>query len=48
MDSAIKGEDFGPTVLKGYFSVLREGDDRKIRMLTTNVTPAPAAPAETK
>jgi ketosteroid isomerase-like protein len=46
--TTIKGKDFGPTQLKGYFSVLREGDDWKIRMLTTNVTPAPAAPAETK
>ena len=46
--TTIKGKDFGPTQLKGYFSVLRESDDWKIRMLTTNVTPAPAAPAETK
>jgi ketosteroid isomerase-like protein len=39
----IKGENFGPTQIKGFWSVLREGDDWKIRMLTTNVTPAPAA-----
>ena len=39
----IQGEKFGPTQIKGYWSVIREGDDWKIRMLTTNVTPAPAA-----
>ena len=33
--STIKGENFGPTQIKGYFSVIREGDDWKIRMLTT-------------
>jgi uncharacterized protein (TIGR02246 family) len=46
--TSIKGENFGPTKIKGYWSVIREGDDWKIRMLTSNVTPAPAAPAETK
>jgi uncharacterized protein (TIGR02246 family) len=44
----IKGENFGPTKIKGYWSVIREGDDWKIRMLTSNVAPAPAAAAETK
>jgi hypothetical protein len=39
----IKGEKFGPTQIKGFWSVIREGDDWKIRMLTTNVTPAPTA-----
>jgi quercetin dioxygenase-like cupin family protein/ketosteroid isomerase-like protein len=43
--ATIKGEKFGPTQIKGYWSVIREGDDWKIRMLTSNVTPAPAAPA---
>jgi uncharacterized protein (TIGR02246 family) len=38
----IKGENFGPTQIKGFFSVLREGDDWKIRLLTTNVTPEQA------
>jgi hypothetical protein len=31
---------FGPLQIKGYWSVIREGDDWKIRMLTTNVAPA--------
>jgi ketosteroid isomerase-like protein len=41
--ATIKGEDFGPTQIKGYWSVVRQGDDWKIRMLCSNVTPAPAA-----
>jgi len=45
--TTIKGENFGPTQIKGYWSVIREGDDWKIRMLTSNITPTPA-PAETK
>jgi uncharacterized protein (TIGR02246 family) len=40
--TTIKGQDFGPTQIKGYWSVIREGDDWKIRMLTTNVSPPPA------
>jgi hypothetical protein len=32
-----------PIQLKGYRSVIREGDDLKIRMLIWNITPAPAA-----
>ena len=40
--ATIKGENFGPTQIKGYWSVIREGDDWKIRNLTFNVTPAPA------
>jgi uncharacterized protein (TIGR02246 family) len=43
----IQGKDWGPKDIKGYWSVIREGDDWKIRMLTSNVTPAPAAPAQT-
>jgi uncharacterized protein (TIGR02246 family) len=37
--STIKGENFGPTQIRGYWSVVREGDDLKIRMLCSNVTP---------
>ena len=40
--TTIKGQDFGPAQIKGYWSVIREGDDWKIRMLTTNVSPPPA------
>jgi uncharacterized protein (TIGR02246 family) len=38
--STIKGEDFGPIQLKGYWSVIRVGDDWKIRMLNNNTAPA--------
>jgi uncharacterized protein (TIGR02246 family) len=41
--ATIEGEKFGTTQIKGFWSVIREGDDWKIRMLTTNVTPPPAA-----
>ena len=40
--ATIKGENFGPTQIKGFWSVIREGNDWKIRMLAFNVTPAPA------
>ena len=40
--ATVKGQNFGPVEAKGYWSVIREGDDWKIRMLTSNVTPAPA------
>ena len=46
--ATVKGQNFGPVEAKGYWSVIREGDDWKIRMLTFNQTPAPATPAETK
>jgi len=39
----IQGQNFGPTQIKGYWSVIRGGDEWKIRMLTINVTPPPAA-----
>jgi hypothetical protein len=39
--ATIKGENFGPTQIKGFWSVIRGGDDWKIRLLTTNVAPAP-------
>jgi ketosteroid isomerase-like protein len=43
--ATIQGENFGPTQIKGYWSVIREGDDWNIRMLCSNVTPPPAAAA---
>ena len=39
---ALVGLDWGPIPATGYWSVIREGDDWKIRMLAFNVTPAPA------
>jgi hypothetical protein len=41
----MKGENFGPVEQKGYWSLIavREGDAWKTRMLTWNITPAPAA-----
>jgi uncharacterized protein (TIGR02246 family) len=41
----LQGKSGGPIQLKDYWSAInvREGDDWKIRMLTYNVTPAPAA-----
>jgi uncharacterized protein (TIGR02246 family) len=46
--ATIKGQNFGPIAAKGYWSVIREGDDWKIRMLCYNTTPAPvAAPSPT-
>jgi hypothetical protein len=41
----VKGQNFGPVAATGYWSVIREGDDLKIRMLTFNSTPAPAPTA---
>jgi hypothetical protein len=41
----IQGQNFGPIQIKGYWSVIRVGEDWKIRMLTWNVTPAPASAA---
>ena len=45
-----QGKNPGPIQLKGYWSSIsvREGDTWKDRMLTYNITPAPAAPAQTK
>jgi uncharacterized protein (TIGR02246 family) len=40
--ATVKGQNFGPVEAKGYWSVIREGDDCKIRMLAFNTTPAPA------
>jgi uncharacterized protein (TIGR02246 family) len=41
--ATVKGQNFGPVEAKGYWSVIREGDDWKIRMLTFNTAPPPAA-----
>jgi ketosteroid isomerase-like protein len=48
--STIKGPNFGPVEVKGYWAAIkvREGDTLKTRMDIWNVTPAPAAPAQTK
>jgi uncharacterized protein (TIGR02246 family) len=40
--ATIKGKDWGPKKIKGFWSVIREGDDWKIRMLCSSVTPEPA------
>ena len=40
--ATIQGKDWGPNDIKGYWTVIREGDDWKIRNLTYNVTPPPA------
>jgi uncharacterized protein (TIGR02246 family) len=41
--ATVKGQNFGPVEAKGYWSVIREGNDWNIRMLCFNSTPAPAA-----
>jgi uncharacterized protein (TIGR02246 family) len=41
--ATVKGQNFGPVEARGYWAVIREGDDWKIRMLCFNSTPAPAA-----
>jgi hypothetical protein len=43
MDCDGQKSKWGPVDLKGYWTVIREGDDLKIRNLTFNVTPAPPA-----
>ena len=47
--STVRGEDFGPIEQRGFWSVIdtREGDARKVRMLTWNITPVPHAPTQT-
>jgi hypothetical protein len=40
--ATIKGKDWDPKDIKGYWTVIREGDDWKILNLTNNVTPEPA------
>jgi uncharacterized protein (TIGR02246 family) len=41
--ATVKGQNFGPVEAKGYWSVIREGNDWNIRMLCFNSTPAPVA-----
>jgi ketosteroid isomerase-like protein len=43
--ATIQGKGWGPITAKGYWSVIREGDDWKIRMLAFNIAPPPAAAA---
>ena len=45
--STIQVQNSDPMQIKGYWSVIREGDDLKIRMLSPNVTPADAKPSPT-
>ena len=40
--ATIKGDNWGPTEIKGFWLVIREGPDWNIRMLTSNVTPTSA------
>jgi ketosteroid isomerase-like protein len=40
--ATIQGKGWGPKDIKGYFTVIREGDDWKILNLTSNVTPESA------
>jgi uncharacterized protein (TIGR02246 family) len=40
--ATMKGKDWGPKEIKGFWTVIREGDDWKIRNLTSNVTPEKA------
>lgn len=40
--ATIKGKDRGPKDIKGFWTVIRESDDWKIRNLTSNVTPEQA------
>jgi hypothetical protein len=40
--ATIKGKGWGPKDVKGYWTVIREGDDWKMLNLTNNVTPEPA------
>jgi ketosteroid isomerase-like protein len=42
-NETIQNQNFGPTHIVGYWSVIGGGDDWKIRMLTTNLAPAPTA-----
>ena len=45
--STIQAQNSDPIQIKGYWSVIREGDDLKIRMLSPYVTPADAKPSPT-
>ena len=39
--ATVRGQNLGPAEAKGNWSVIREGDDWKIRMLAINEKPAP-------
>ena len=45
--STIQVQNSNPIQIRGYWSVIREGDDWKIRMLSPNVTPADPKPSPT-
>jgi uncharacterized protein (TIGR02246 family) len=45
--TTVQAQSGDPVQLKGYWSVVREGADWKIRMLAFNLTPAPASTAKT-
>ena len=45
--STIQAQNSDPAQIKGYWSVIRGGDDLKIRMLSPYVTPADAKPSPT-
>ena len=45
--STIQAQNSDPVKIKGYWSVIRGGDDLKIRMLSPYVTPADAKPSPT-
>ena len=45
--STIQVQNSDPVQIKGYWSVIRGGDDLKIRMLSPYVTPADAKPSPT-
>ena len=45
--STIQVQNSDPIQIKGYWTVIREGDDLKIRMLSPSVTPADAKPSPT-
>ena len=43
----LKSENSDPIQIKGFWSVIREGDDLKIRMHSPNVAPPDAKPSPT-
>jgi uncharacterized protein (TIGR02246 family) len=45
--STIQAQNSDPVQIKGFWSVIRGGDDLKIRMLSPYVTPAAAKPSPT-
>ena len=45
--STIQAQNSDPVQIKGFWAVIREGDDLKIRMHSPYVTPADAKPSPT-